>query len=116
MRLGAKISVIIPMLNEEASIGKALRAIPNWVDEVITTDNGSGDRCAGFLAPAQKSSGLFFARYFSPYRLRAGLIVKFFLFICMKINFGKNNEILENGGDVSYSFYFARNFSQNFAE
>lgn len=43
MRQGAKISVIIPVLNEEASIGKVLREIPNWVDEVITVDNGSSD-------------------------------------------------------------------------
>jgi hypothetical protein len=43
MRHGAKVSVIIPALNEAASIGKVLDAIPEWADEVIVADNGSTD-------------------------------------------------------------------------
>ncbi len=43
MRNGARISVVIPALNEERSIGKVLDAIPAWVDEVIVGDNGSTD-------------------------------------------------------------------------
>ncbi|GIX07023.1 MAG: glycosyl hydrolase [Candidatus Poribacteria bacterium] len=41
------VGVIIPALNEEASIGKVLAAIPEgWVDRVIVVDNGSTDRTA----------------------------------------------------------------------
>lgn len=43
MRDGHKISVVIPALNEERSIGRVLDDIPNWVDEVIVADNGSTD-------------------------------------------------------------------------
>jgi glycosyltransferase involved in cell wall biosynthesis len=39
------VSVIIPALNEEKSIGAVLAAIPRaWIDEVIVVDNGSADR------------------------------------------------------------------------
>jgi glycosyltransferase involved in cell wall biosynthesis len=37
------IRVIIPVLNEEESIGPVLRAIPPMVDEVIVVDNGCTD-------------------------------------------------------------------------
>jgi glycosyltransferase involved in cell wall biosynthesis len=37
------IKVIIPALNEEASIGKVIADIPDFVDEVIVVDNGSTD-------------------------------------------------------------------------
>lgn len=40
---GKRISVIIPMLNEADAIQKVLADIPEWVDEVITVDNGSTD-------------------------------------------------------------------------
>jgi glycosyltransferase involved in cell wall biosynthesis len=43
MRGDARISVVIPALNEEAAIGRVLAAIPTWVDEVIVVDNGSTD-------------------------------------------------------------------------
>jgi rSAM/selenodomain-associated transferase 2/rSAM/selenodomain-associated transferase 1 len=43
MRHRASISVIIPALNEEDSIGKVVSAIPRWVDEVLVVDNGSTD-------------------------------------------------------------------------
>lgn len=43
MRNGQRISVVIPALNEERSVGKVLSAIPEWVDEVIVVDNGSKD-------------------------------------------------------------------------
>ncbi len=39
-------SVIIPALNEERSIGAVITAIPEWVDEIIVADNGSTDRTA----------------------------------------------------------------------
>lgn len=43
---GQTINVVIPALNEAASIGKVLAAIPEWVDEVIVVDNGSTDDTA----------------------------------------------------------------------
>jgi glycosyltransferase involved in cell wall biosynthesis len=46
MRENAWISVIIPALDEERSIGQVLDAIPSWVDEAIVVDNGSTDRTA----------------------------------------------------------------------
>lgn len=39
-----KISLIMPALNEELSIGKVLREIPNIVSSVIVVDNGCTDR------------------------------------------------------------------------
>ena len=41
---GHRVKVIIPAHNEEASIGKVLGAIPQWVDEVIVVDNDSSDQ------------------------------------------------------------------------
>src|SRR5947207_3976460 len=41
-----RITVVIPCLNEEAGIGKVLREVPSFVDEVIVVDNGSTDRTA----------------------------------------------------------------------
>jgi glycosyltransferase involved in cell wall biosynthesis len=38
------ITVIIPCLNEEQGIEKVLRAMPDFVDEVIVVDNNSTDR------------------------------------------------------------------------
>ena len=38
------ITVIIPCLNEEQGIEKVLRAMPEFVDEVIVVDNNSTDR------------------------------------------------------------------------
>jgi glycosyltransferase involved in cell wall biosynthesis len=46
MRNNTKISVIIPAINEEKSIGKVISEIPEWVDEIIAVDNGSTDRTA----------------------------------------------------------------------
>jgi glycosyltransferase involved in cell wall biosynthesis len=43
----AVIRVIIPALNEEKAIVHVLRAIPEWVAEVIVVDNGSTDGTAG---------------------------------------------------------------------
>src|SRR6516164_4364752 len=38
------ITVIIPCLNEEQGIERVLRAMPDFVDEVIVVDNDSTDR------------------------------------------------------------------------
>lgn len=46
MRDHARVSVIIPALDEARSIGKVLEAIPDWVDEVVVADNGSKDDTA----------------------------------------------------------------------
>ena len=46
MRGGARVAVLIPALDEEASIGQVIDAIPGWVDEVLVVDNGSTDRTA----------------------------------------------------------------------
>ncbi len=40
------VTVIIPALNEEKSIAKVLDAIPDWVNEIIVTDNASKDETA----------------------------------------------------------------------
>ncbi len=40
---GAKIRVIIPAFNEEASIGKVIEHMPTGIDEVIVVNNGSTD-------------------------------------------------------------------------
>lgn len=45
--MSLKIAVIIPAFNEERSIGKVIRAIPEHLaDEVIVVDNGSTDKTA----------------------------------------------------------------------
>jgi len=46
MRKKFRISVIIPAVDEERSIGKVISEIPAWVDEVIVVDNGSEDETA----------------------------------------------------------------------
>ena len=46
MYKSAKITVIIPCLNEEQGIEKVLQRMPPFVDEVIVVDNGSTDRTA----------------------------------------------------------------------
>jgi len=44
---GATIGVILPALDEEASVGEVVRQVPrSLVDEVIVVDNGSSDRTA----------------------------------------------------------------------
>ena len=43
MYKGQAITVIIPCLNEEQGIEKVLRAMPDFVDEVIVVDNDSTD-------------------------------------------------------------------------
>lgn len=44
MKNNRQISVIIPAINEEPSIGKVIGDIPDWVDEIIVVDNGSTDK------------------------------------------------------------------------
>jgi dolichol-phosphate hexosyltransferase len=46
MYKGLKITVIIPCLNEEQGIEQVLRAMPEFVDEVVVVDNGSTDHTA----------------------------------------------------------------------
>ena len=50
MYKGQSITVIIPCLNEEQGIEKVLRAIPEFVDEVIVVDNNSTDRTSDVAA------------------------------------------------------------------
>src|ERR1700746_434879 len=45
-----RITVIIPCLNEEQGIEKVLRAMPEFVDEVIVVDNNSTDRTSEVAA------------------------------------------------------------------
>jgi glycosyltransferase involved in cell wall biosynthesis len=47
---GQSITVIIPCLNEEQGIEKVLRAMPEFVDEVIVVDNNSTDRTSDVAA------------------------------------------------------------------
>src|SRR5579883_867390 len=44
MYKGQSITVIIPCLNEEQGIERVLRAMPDFVDEIIVVDNNSTDR------------------------------------------------------------------------
>ena len=44
MYKGQSITVIIPCLNEEQGIEQVLRAMPEFVDEVVVVDNNSTDR------------------------------------------------------------------------
>lgn len=43
MRNGHLVGVVIPALDEEQAIGHVVRAIPNWVDEILVVDNASSD-------------------------------------------------------------------------
>ncbi|MCY3768889.1 MAG: glycosyltransferase family 2 protein [Gammaproteobacteria bacterium] len=55
MLFGNHITVVIPALNEAASIGKVVSAIPRFVDQVVVVDNGSTDPTAR-VASAQGAS------------------------------------------------------------
>ncbi len=50
MRNEHTIAVIIPVLNEEAAIGRVIDDIPVWVDDIIVVDNGSIDNTARVAA------------------------------------------------------------------
>src|SRR5215831_9719301 len=50
MYKGQTIAVIIPCLNEEQGIERVLRAMPEFVDEVIVVDNNSTDRTSEVAA------------------------------------------------------------------
>ena len=50
MYKGQSITVIIPCLNEEQGIERVLRAMPDFVDEVIVVDNNSTDRTSDVAA------------------------------------------------------------------
>ena len=47
MREQARIAVIMPALDEEASISGVLARIPEWVDDIVVVDNGSLDDTVG---------------------------------------------------------------------
>ena len=47
MREHARVCVIVPALDEEASIARVLARIPDWVDETVVVDNGSVDDTPG---------------------------------------------------------------------
>ncbi len=49
---GRSVVVIIPALNEQASIGQVVRAVPRWVKRIIVCDNGSTDATAQEAASA----------------------------------------------------------------
>ena len=50
MYKGISITVIIPCLNEEQGVEKVLRAMPEFVDEVVVVDNASTDRTSAVAA------------------------------------------------------------------
>jgi glycosyltransferase involved in cell wall biosynthesis len=50
MYKGQTITVIIPCLNEEQGIERVLRAMPEFVDEIIVVDNNSTDRTSDIAA------------------------------------------------------------------
>src|SRR6266699_1831929 len=50
MYKGQSITVIIPCLNEEQGIERVLRAMPEFVDEVVVVDNNSTDRTSEVAA------------------------------------------------------------------
>jgi dolichol-phosphate hexosyltransferase len=50
MYKGQRITVIVPCLNEEQGIEQVLRAMPEFVDEVIVVDNASTDRTSEVAA------------------------------------------------------------------
>src|SRR5215469_8731389 len=50
MYKGQSITVIIPCLNEEQGIEQILRAMPEFVDEVVVVDNNSTDRTSEVAA------------------------------------------------------------------
>src|SRR3984957_5265620 len=51
MYKGQTITTIIPCLNEEQGVERVLRAMPEFVDEIIVVDNGSTDRTADGAIP-----------------------------------------------------------------
>ncbi len=48
----SRIAVIIPALNEAATIGRVIEAIPPWVDRVIVADNASEDETSSIARQA----------------------------------------------------------------
>ena len=49
-----KIAVVIPAYNEEQLIGKTLRSIPEYVDFIITVNDGSTDNTAALIEQHRK--------------------------------------------------------------
>ena len=52
MRHGQVVKVVIPALDEAASIGRVLADLPAWVDQVVVGDNGSSDATAAVAREA----------------------------------------------------------------
>ncbi|TVS03325.1 MAG: DUF2064 domain-containing protein [Phycisphaerales bacterium] len=55
MRNGQSVAVIIPALDEEATIARVIARVPEWADRIIVVDNGSTDTTAStaFAAGAE---------------------------------------------------------------
>ena len=49
MYLGRKIGVVVPAWNEALLIGKTLKSIPDWVDQIVVVDDGSLDDTAAVV-------------------------------------------------------------------
>jgi len=47
VRRGHRVAVLVPALDEEASLPSVLARVPPWVDDVVVIDNGSTDDTAG---------------------------------------------------------------------
>lgn len=83
MRLGSRVSVIIPALNEAQAIGHVIAAIPDWVDDIIVADNGSTDatpdiaRAAGATVVIEPQRGYGIACQTGLAQLREACIVVF---------------------------------------
>jgi len=57
---GKRIVVIIPAYNEELSLPKVIKGIPNFIDEIVVTNNGSTDNT---VAEARKAGATVLTEY-----------------------------------------------------
>lgn len=52
-----RVAVVVPAFNEEAAVGAAIAAIPDWVDHVIVVDDASSDDTAAVARAAGDARG-----------------------------------------------------------